>query len=161
MHKAVFLDRDGVLNKEIGEYVPKEELFEVPEHVPDQLKRLQDEGFLLVVITNQGGIAKGLYDHKDLEKMHQKMRNTLKQNDVELTDIYYCPHHPDYTKCLCRKPGSLMIEKAMAKYGIEADKSFMIGDRDRDVEAATGAGVRGFLIEPNQNWSFVVDEILK
>ncbi len=87
--------------------------------------------------------------------------NFPKMADVELTDIFYCPHHPDVSKCLCRKPGSLMLEKAIAMYQVDTANSFLIGDADRDIQAADAAGVRSFKIEPNADWSVVVDEILK
>ena len=161
MQKAIFLDRDGVLNKEIGAYVTHHDFFDVPEFVPVQLKRLQDAHYILIVITNQGGIAKGLYTNGELNSIHQKLTAVLAKSGVTLTAIYYCPHHPDYGKCLCRKPGSLMIEKAISKYDIDAEQSFMIGDTVRDIEAAEAAGVKGILIEPNIDWKFVVDEILK
>ncbi len=161
MHKAIFLDRDGVLNFEMGEYVTKPENFKVLEFVPSQLKRLTDANFLLIVITNQGGIAKGLYSQSDLAVMHKILTDALLSSGVKLTDIYFCPHHPEFSKCICRKPGSLMIEKALAKYHIDPKQSFMIGDKERDIAAATAAGVKGLLIEPNINWNFLVDEILK
>lgn len=160
MHKAIFLDRDGVLNKEIGEYVPTHQLFDVLEHVPALLKRFQDAGYLLIVITNQGGIAKKLYTHDDLAVIHKKLIDILAIHDVKLSDIYYCPHHPEFSKCLCRKPGSLLLEKAIAKYQIDPSLSFMIGDKERDVEASEAVGVKGFLIEANANWGYIADEIL-
>jgi D-glycero-D-manno-heptose 1,7-bisphosphate phosphatase len=160
MKKAVFLDRDGVLNFELGDYVSDINDFKVLEFVPAQLKRLQDAGYLLIIITNQGGIAKGLYTHEELAEMHQKLTDTLKVSGVQLTEIYYCQHHPLFSKCLCRKPGSIMIEKALSKYSIAPELSYMIGDKERDIEAASAAGVKGLLIEANENWAFLVDEIL-
>jgi D-glycero-D-manno-heptose 1,7-bisphosphate phosphatase len=72
--------------------------------------------------------------------------------------MYYCPHHPETSACLCRKPGSLMVEKAIAKYNIDPTKSFMIGDKERDVTCANGAGVKGYLIEPNQDFTFIINQ---
>ncbi len=160
MHKAIFLDRDGVLNAETG-YIVSHHFFKILDHAPVQLKRLKEAGYLLIVVTNQGGIAKGLYSHDDLRETHQKLIDEMKMADVELTDIFYCPHHPDVSKCLCRKPGSLMLEKAIAMYQVDTANSFLIGDADRDIQAADAAGVRSFKIEPNADWSVVVDEILK
>jgi D-glycero-D-manno-heptose 1,7-bisphosphate phosphatase len=160
MQAAVFLDRDGVLNKELGMYVTSHELLEVLPHVPPLLRRLQDAGFLLVVITNQGGIAKGLYTHGDLELIHAKLATALEQEGVQLTGLYYCPHHPDFTQCLCRKPGSLLIEKAMARYSIDPARSWMIGDRERDLQAAAAAGVSSFLVESNADWSDLLDRMI-
>lgn len=161
MHPAVFLDRDGVLNRELGMYVSDRSLLEVPPHVPGILKKLRDAGYLLIVITNQGGIAKGLYTHEELGFIHRQLEAVLQEQGVRLTDIYYCPHHPDSGKCLCRKPGSLMIEKAIAMHRVDPARSFMIGDRERDLQAAAGAGVRSFLVESNTDWSAVADEMIR
>ncbi len=151
VNKAVFLDRDGVLNREKGNYITRVEDFEVLTGVPEALKTLQDAGYLLVVITNQGGIAKGLYDANELNAMHRKLIETVAESGVQFTEVYYCPHHPDYGLCLCRKPGSLMVEKAMARFHIDPDKSYFIGDRDRDIGCAKGAGVTGILVESNRD----------
>lgn len=157
MNKAVFLDRDGVLNKELGDYVCRFEDFYVLEHNYEALKKLQDEGFLLIVITNQGGLAKGWYDQATLDKMHKHLRERYAEQGIMLSEIYYCNHHPEYNgKCLCRKPGSMMLEKAIARFQIDASKSFFIGDRERDVLAGEKAGVTGILINSDQP----LDEIL-
>lgn len=150
MRRAVFLDRDGVLNRERGEHTWLLEHFEVLPGVPEVLKLLQDDGFLLIVITNQSGIGKGLYGHSDVERVHGYLRHMLADQGVQLTDVFHCPHHPDNGKCLCRKPGSLLIEKAIARYGIDPRSSFMIGDRDRDIDAARSVGVMGIKVESNE-----------
>lgn len=151
MNKAVFLDRDGVLNKELGDYVCKLEDFQVLEHNFGPLKELQDRGYLLVVITNQGGLAKGWYSSETLQQMHDHLINTYANQGVKITEAYFCNHHPLYNgNCLCRKPGSLMLEKAIARFEIDASKSYFIGDRERDVIAGEAAGVRGILIESDQ-----------
>lgn len=151
MRRAVFIDRDGVLNKETGKYVTCLDEFELNESVPDALLTWQDQGFELVVITNQGGIAKGLYTHRDLQQIHDHMIELLRQKGVRLTDIFYSPHHPDFGNSLSRKPGSLMIERALAKHGLVASASYMIGDRPRDIECAEKAGVKGILVESNSD----------
>ena len=149
MQKAVFLDRDGVLNRERGEHTWRVEDFEILPDVPKALRLLQDAGYLLVVITNQSGIGLGLYGHADVARVHDKLRAVLAEQGVVLTDVHYCPHHPRNGRCLCRKPGSLMLERAMARHRIDPQVSVMIGDRDRDMEAAAACGVRGLLVEPN------------
>ncbi|MXV15266.1 D-glycero-alpha-D-manno-heptose-1,7-bisphosphate 7-phosphatase [Hufsiella ginkgonis] len=150
-NKAVFLDRDGVLNKELGDYVCSAGDFEVLEHNFAPLKQLQDRGYLLIVITNQGGIAKGWYSEKDLSEMHDKLRAVYSANGITLTEIYYCRHHPQYNgNCLCRKPGSIMLEKAAARFGAEPSRSYFIGDRERDVLAGEAAGMTGILIDSDQ-----------
>lgn len=150
-NKAVFLDRDGVLNQEIGDYVCKTEDFKVLEHNFEPLKELQQRGYVLIVITNQGGLAKGWYSEETLSRMHSHLRKTYEENGIHLTEIYYCNHHPEYNgKCLCRKPGSVMLEKAIARFEIDAPQSYFIGDRERDVLAGEAAGVKGILIDPDQ-----------
>ena len=151
MNKAVFLDRDGVLNKELGDYVCRFEDFKVLEHNFTALKELQDRGYLLIVITNQGGLAKGWYSANVLDQMHAQLKTTYAAQGVLISEVYYCNHHPEYNgKCLCRKPGSLMLEKALARFGIDASQSYFIGDRERDVIAGQAAGVTGILIDSDQ-----------
>ncbi|WP_411272831.1 D-glycero-alpha-D-manno-heptose-1,7-bisphosphate 7-phosphatase [Daejeonella sp.] len=160
MKKAVFLDRDGVLNKELGDYVCKFEEFQVLEHNFTALKELQDRGYLLIVITNQGGLAKGWYSRETLQQMHDHLINTYAKQGITITEAYFCNHHPQYNgNCLCRKPGSLMLEKAIARYQVDASKSYFIGDRERDVIAGEAAGVRGILIESDQPIGEVLDMI--
>lgn len=149
MNKAVFLDRDGVINRELGHYCERAEDFEILGDVGEAIKTLKDSGFVVIVISNQGGIAKGLYCAKDVEEMHAKLCDYLTKYQTEIDDFYFCPHHDAISKCLCRKPNSLMIEKAMAVYNIDPKVSYMIGDGKRDIEAAAKAGVKGILIESN------------
>lgn len=151
LNKAVFLDRDGVLNQELGDYVCRLEDFHILEHNFKALKELQDRGFLLIVITNQGGLAKGWYNEETLGKMHRQLLSTYKQQGVEITDVYYCRHNPLYNgNCLCRKPGSIMLEKAIARFNVDKTRSYFIGDRERDVIAGQAAGVTGILIDSDQ-----------
>ena len=157
INKAVFLDRDGVLNKELGDYVCRFEDFKVLEHNFAPLKELQERGYLLIVITNQGGLAKGWYSDEELSRMHQHLKSTYSKQGITLSEIYYCNHHPEYNgNCLCRKPGSLMLEKAMARFRIDASRSYCIGDRERDVLAGEAAGVKGILIDSDQSISEVL-----
>ena len=156
-NKAVFLDRDGVLNKELGDYVCKLEDFHVLEHNFAPLKELQDRGYLLIVITNQGGIAKGWYSEETLGQMHQHLKERYAENGVHITDFYYCRHHPQYNgNCLCRKPGSLMLEKAIARFNVDKKQAYFIGDRERDVLAGEAAGIKGILIDSDQPISDVL-----
>lgn len=148
MNKAIFLDRDGVINVERG-YTHRLEDFVI---LPDLLENLQmylEKGYLLIVVSNQSGIAKGLYTQAEVETIHSFLTNELTKNNIHLSEIYYCIHHPDVSKCICRKPDSLFVEKALARFNIDASKSFFIGDKERDVEAAEKAGVKGILIEAN------------
>jgi D-glycero-D-manno-heptose 1,7-bisphosphate phosphatase len=159
-NKAVFLDRDGVLNKELGDYVCSVDDFKILEHNFAPLLQLQERGYLLIVITNQGGLAKGWYTESDLAQMHDQLRKAYADHGVTLTEIYYCRHHPEYNgKCLCRKPGSLMLEKAAARFDVEPSLSYFIGDRERDVMAGQAAGMTGILIDSDQPISEVLDQI--
>jgi D-glycero-D-manno-heptose 1,7-bisphosphate phosphatase len=153
MRKVVFLDRDGVINRERGDYTYKIEDFELNPGLIEALQHWQRENYAFIVITNQGGIAKGLYNHADVQRLHQHMLKLLRENNVEVLDVYYCPHHDTVSRCLCRKPGSLLIEKAVACHDVDIEQSFMIGDRDRDVKAAEGLGLRGAKVESNSDLS--------
>jgi D-glycero-D-manno-heptose 1,7-bisphosphate phosphatase len=147
--KAVFLDRDGVINRERGEHTWRISDFEILSGVPEALAELAGAGWSLVVITNQSGIGLGLYDHADVHRLHELLRQELEAIGVHLSGIFYCPHHPRQGKCLCRKPGSLLFEKAVARFGIDPGRSVMIGDRERDMQAAETLGIRGILVEAN------------
>ena len=104
MNKAIFLDRDGIINEEIGDYVKRFEDFKLLPHLAETLKNYQSQGFLIIVITNQGGLAKGLYNLSELNKMHQYFLNEMEKAGVTITEIYYCPHHPDFNgNCLLTK----------------------------------------------------------
>jgi D-glycero-D-manno-heptose 1,7-bisphosphate phosphatase len=158
-NKAVFLDRDGVLNREMGDYVCKLEDFHVLDNY-GALKILQDKGYLLIVATNQGGLAKGWYTQEILDSMHQQLRDKYAEHGVKFTDFYWCPHHPNFTgDCDCRKPKPGLLLRGIEKYNIDPSKSYFIGDRERDVEAGTLAGVKGILIDSDQPISTVLDQI--
>jgi D-glycero-D-manno-heptose 1,7-bisphosphate phosphatase len=158
-NKAVFLDRDGVLNQEMGDYVRRFEDFHILDNF-EALKTLQDKGYMLLVATNQGGLAKGWYNEDELAKMHQSLKETYLKHGVEITDFFYCPHHPDFTgDCDCRKPKPGLLLQGIKKYNLDPAKSYFIGDRDRDVIAGTAAGVKGILINSDQPISEVLDLI--
>jgi D-glycero-D-manno-heptose 1,7-bisphosphate phosphatase len=107
-------------------------------------------GYLLIVVTNQGGLAKGLYEEADVHAMHQYFQGLCVQAGFSIAHFYFCPHHPDYNgRCLCRKPGSLMIEKGLHKFGLSAEACLIVGDKQRDLDAAAAAGVDGVLIDTN------------
>ena len=149
MNKAVFLDRDGIVNKELGDYILRYEEFEIlPELIPF-LFEVKRRGYKIIIITNQAGIAKGLYNHELVEACHAFLKEELSGHGIYLDEIYYCPHHPDFGECLCRKPKSLLIEKAIARFQLDPDQCFMIGDKLRDVQASEGAGVKGFQLPAN------------
>jgi D-glycero-D-manno-heptose 1,7-bisphosphate phosphatase len=150
-HKAVFLDRDGVLNKERGEHTWLLEDFVLNDGVVEALAELVSRGYLLIVISNQSGIAKGMYTIAETDYLHLHLQRVLRNRGIELAEIYYCPHHPDTGNCLCRKPGSLLLEKALARFRLDAAQCYFIGDAARDAEAGRRAGVQSLLIEPNSS----------
>jgi D-glycero-D-manno-heptose 1,7-bisphosphate phosphatase len=151
MRKAVFLDRDGIINFEHGSYTCNVNDFIINNGVCEAIKLLKDNNFLVIIISNQAGIAKNLYTHDNLLEMHIKLCQYLREFNTNIDDFYYCPHHESITNCLCRKPESLLFEKAIAVYNIDVSKSYMIGDNERDIIAADKCGIKGFLVKPNQN----------
>src|SRR5688572_18499714 len=132
MDKAIFFDRDGVLNKEIGDYVCRIEDFELLPDAIECISLARENGFRVFVITNQGGIQKGLYTEAQLHSFHNIIREQCLQKGLVIDEIFYCRHHPIVGKCICRKPDSLMLEKAIAKYNIDTERSIMLGDTFRD-----------------------------
>ena len=152
MNKAIFLDRDGVLidNSE-HYYIWKSDQLLLIDGVIENLKILLQKGFLLFIVSNQGGISRGFYTKNDILKLHAELIQTFKANHIEITEIAFCPHHPEVEKCLCRKPDSLMIERLISKYKISKTDSYFIGDSKSDMDAADKIGIRGIQIVPNQN----------
>jgi D-glycero-D-manno-heptose 1,7-bisphosphate phosphatase len=147
MNKCIFLDRDGVLNEEVGSYVFKKEDFKILEGVKEAIQKLKAAGYLLIVITNQSGIAKGLYTKTEVLACHEILQ---KECNYLIDDLYFCPHHEDFdTASLLKKPNSLMIEKAIAKHNIDPSQSWMIGDQDRDITAGKKAGLRTIFVSKN------------
>jgi D-glycero-D-manno-heptose 1,7-bisphosphate phosphatase len=142
MNKAVFFDRDGVINSDEGfYYVYRIADFTLNSDVIETLKIIREAGYKLILISNQGGIGKGEYSCADVDKLHEHLQLSLRKGGVEFDEIYYCPHHPQTSACLCRKPSSLMVEKALARFDIDPEQSFLFGDSDRDVEAGLAAGI--------------------
>lgn len=147
MNKAIFLDRDGTINPDPG-YISNPDDFNIYEGVAESLARLKKAGYLLVLITNQSGISRGLISLAQLDKIHAKLQSQLSEAGVQLDAIYYCPHHPDFpysdgkTTCDCRKPEPGMVLKAIQELNIAPGKSFMIGDRSSDIKIGIKTGVR-------------------
>jgi D-glycero-D-manno-heptose 1,7-bisphosphate phosphatase len=152
-NKAIFLDRDGIVNIEIGRYILSMDEFRLLPSIIPFMQACQQLDFRFILITNQAGIARGLYSHAFVNQCHEKLAGELNQSGLAFDEMYYCPHHPEFGKCLCRKPGSLMLEKALSRFKLDPRQSLMIGDKDRDVEAARAAGVPGFLLPSNPSLS--------
>jgi len=159
-NKAVFFDRDGVINDDTGHYyVHRTEDLRINPGVVECMQALQKMGYMLIIITNQGGIARKKYSFADTDAFHKELLGRLEDKGVSISDIYYCPHHHTIEKCLCRKPEPLMLEKAMARYDINPSSSYFIGDKESDMEAGRRAGVHGILIAANSDVRAVLKQI--
>lgn len=135
---AVFLDRDGTLNVE-KEYLHRWEDWEWIPGAIDAIRRLNEAGFLVIVTTNQSGIARGYYTEADVLALHQRVDEDLTRHGARIDAYYYCPHHPQYGEnrdCVCRKPEPGMLLQAAREHDIDLSRSYMIGDKAADVEAA-------------------------
>ena len=160
MNKAVFLDRDGVINHDPGDYTKHLSEFTLLPTALEAMRALHDAGYLLILITNQGGIAKGLYTHDDVAEIHAYLLSKCDENGIAITNIFYSPHHDAYGKSLTRKPGSLMIERALARYDIDASQSVIIGDKQRDLDSGAKASVDGILIPTNAPLIEYIDSLV-
>lgn len=148
MNKAFFLDRDGVVNYDVR-YCHEPEKIKLKQGFPEGLQALRRAGFLAVVVTNQGGIALGMYESEAVHACHARIQELLQPYGVKIDGFYFCPHHPKVTgECSCRKPGPGMLFKAARDLDIDLTSSFMVGDRLSDLEAGRNAGCRqGFLVD--------------
>ena len=149
MKPCIFMDRDGVLNEERGEYTFRPEEFFILPGVPEALAIFKNNGYILVVITNQSGISKGLYSREQMETCHFLLYE--KTNSV-IDDILYSPYHPTVTESLSRKPSSLLFERAIARHNIDISGSWMIGDGERDMIPARKLGIRTIFIGPREKY---------
>jgi D-glycero-D-manno-heptose 1,7-bisphosphate phosphatase len=138
-NKCVFLDRDGVLNKDNPEYTFRVEDFKILPGVIQGLSEMKKAGFLLIVVTNQSGIDKGIYTRQQVDECHLYFQQ---ESDNCIDHFYFSPYHRSITASLSAKPGTLMFEKAIAKFGIDVDSSWMIGDRGRDIVPARRLGIK-------------------
>lgn len=158
--KAVFLDRDGVLNVDV-DYLYKIDDFQWVDEAPEALVYLVKQGYHLFVVTNQSGIARGYYTVDDMQKLHAHMQQELQKYGAQIERFYYCPHHKEgkiaeyAIECDCRKPKPGMLLQAMAEYAIDKEQSFLIGDSKRDIEAAQAAGIKGYLFTGGSLLQFV------
>lgn len=162
-HKCVFLDRDGVINKKApkGNYIKNWTEFKFLPGVKEVIKRLNKAGFLVIVITNQRGIAKGLMTEEDLKDIHTKMIEELKKSGVRIDSIYYCPHD-EKDNCNCRKPKIGMFLRAKEDFNIEMNESWLIGDSSSDIIAGEEAGCKTILVNKKlYNNSILVNKDMK
>ena len=146
MKRFVFLDRDGVINVERGDYTITIDQWEWAPGAIEGVKLLTGAGFGIIVITNQSCIAKGLQTEEGLVKLHDFMINHIRKADGEILKIYHCPHR-ETDNCSCRKPEPGMILKAAEEFGINLAETFFIGDAERDIDAGRRARTRTILLE--------------
>jgi len=153
--KAVFLDRDGTLNIDRG-FVHKRKDFVFIEGALEAVASLKKKGFIVVIVTNQSGVGRGLYTESDVHALHDYISDELRKLGAGIDRFYYCPHHPDasiekYRKdCACRKPRPGMILRAVRELHIDPKGSYMVGDSGRDIEAGKEAGLFSILIDENK-----------
>ena len=146
--KAVFFDRDGTLNVDTV-FLYKKEEFEWMDGAIEAIRFANENGYKVIVITNQSGVARGYFKESDVNALHDWMNEQLKKYGAHIDAFYYCPHHPEAVvpeyrkKCECRKPGAKLVEDACRDFNIDKKASVMIGDADRDIECAEKAGVKG------------------
>ena len=157
--KTIFLDRDGVINKERNDYVKSISELEIFPNVAKNVELLKNAGFLVVIITNQSAINRGLLTHEMVHKIHDSIQNHLKKNGTCVDGFFYCPHKPD-ENCNCRKPKSGLLHQAILELNIDLNSSWMIGDSNSDIEAAISIGCKAIKIDNNFSLDNAVDKIL-
>ena len=145
MQRAVFLDRDGVINKNREDYVKSWEEVEFLPGVFSALKELAGSRFLIFVVTNQSPIGRGLLSIVDLETLHHRMKTVIENHGGRIDGFYYCPHRPD-ENCICRKPAPGLLLKAADQHGLQLEESYFVGDARSDMEAAVNAGCKPVLV---------------
>lgn len=157
--KAAFLDRDGVINKDDG-YTHRIDQFEFLPGVIEALKKLQSQGFLLIIVTNQSGIGRGYYSDQDYQLLTQWYLEQLSQQSIKITEVFYCPHTPE-DNCECRKPRPGLFNQAIEKYNINVDDSLMVGDKVSDIQAAQSAGINScYLVNERVNEEKVYSSLI-
>jgi D-glycero-D-manno-heptose 1,7-bisphosphate phosphatase len=154
---AIFVDRDGVINKEI-EYLHKPEQFELIPGTLEALKKLSETGYRIVVVTNQAGIGLGYFSKEDFYKVNKGMLSEAHKVGLKIDRVYYCPHGID-DGCICRKPSPGMLLQAAQELNIDLKKSYMIGDKQTDIEAGEAAGCKGILVDRNTTLAESIGQI--
>jgi D-glycero-D-manno-heptose 1,7-bisphosphate phosphatase len=163
--KTIFLDRDGVVNKEVS-YLHKIEDCSFIHGVFEACQYFKSLGYQIIIVTNQSGISRGYFSEKDYQNIMNWMINQFELNDISITDIYHCPHSPK-SNCNCRKPNPGMFFSAKNKHNIDMEKSWMIGDCEHDITAANLAGIKKTILvrsghkvdESKSNAMFFLDSI--
>ncbi len=163
--KTIFLDRDGVINKEVN-YLHKINDFQFIDGIFDACYNFQLKGYKIIIITNQSGISRGIYSENDFQLLTEWMFKEFNKRNIEILDIFHCPHNPS-SKCECRKPMPGLFYQANNQYGIDMKKSWMIGDKESDIKAAIRSGIKHTILvrsghkidELNSKATFIIDSI--
>ncbi len=177
--RAVFLDRDGVINEHVGLLYKPKQLKLLP-NSSKAIKILNSSGFLVIVVTNQPVVARNLCSIEDVEKINNKLLEMLKEKGAVIDKIYFCPHHPDKgypeenksykVKCRCRKPDTGMFEQAEKDFNIIKEGSYMVGDTTSDIKAGSDFGIKTILVRTGEagrdkkykvSPDFVVEDLLE
>jgi len=158
LRPAVILDRDGVLNVDTGYANQPAEIQWIPGAL-EAVQRCHDSGYLVIVITNQSGVGRGFYDEPTVHRLHNWMANESREQGGEIAAFLYCPHSPD-DDCACRKPMPGLFLRAIDEWNIDTSRSFSIGDKQRDIDASTAAGIPGYLFD-GQNLAEFVSPLLE
>jgi len=148
MNKAVFLDRDGVINKDFVDYAYTLEKFIILPGVVEAIDLLKKNGYLIIVVTNQSGIAKGIYTKEDMQICHDYLQEKVNH---QIDKFYYSPWHQTISNSLSRKPGTLMFEKAISKFDVDVKESWMVGDKPRDLTPAIKMGLKTIQVDGNDD----------
>jgi len=160
---AVFLDRDGTINEEVG-YLDSLDKFKIIPCAYEAIRLINESGMKVVVISNQAGVARGLFTEDFVKITHEHLLVTLRQKKAHIDNFYYCPHHPTEgiklyrQNCNCRKPAPGMLLQAAQDLNIDLTKSYLVGDRFRDMEAAKKVGVKGVLVKTGYGQELLQDD---
>jgi D-glycero-D-manno-heptose 1,7-bisphosphate phosphatase len=171
--KALFLDRDGVININHG-YVYQIDKFEFIDGIFELCKKARDKGYQIIIVTNQSGIARGYYSEKTFKQLTKWVEHQFWKKGIKITHTFHCPHHPKYSHpCCCRKPRPGMLTKASRYFRIDRSKSIMIGDSLSDMQAARSVGIgrrlylnhrltkqKGQFIPPDRHWYYQAGNLL-
>ena len=160
MEKIVFLDRDGVINRNRNDYIKTWDEFEFLPNAKKGIKLLNDNGFKIIIITNQSVVGRGIITKKTLNKIHEKMLKELNEYGCEIEKIYYCPHTP-WDNCDCRKPKPGLLLKAAKDFNIDLKKCYFIGDEVTDMQAGEKAGCKTYLVSENRDLFDITKTLIK
>jgi D-glycero-D-manno-heptose 1,7-bisphosphate phosphatase len=157
LKKAMFFDRDDTLIKDTS-YMHKLEDLLFFDDTFEVLKNLQAKGYLLFIVTNQSGIGRGFYTENDMHKFNEQMLEKLSEQGITITELVFCPHSPEQD-CDCRKPHPRLLNQLCEKHDIDRKNSFMVGDKESDIQAGENAGLKTFLVnKPNNNLKELIQQ---